>query len=211
MDLNLSDAYGAGVAEDRLALYRAWAETYDTGFAVDMDYRLPAHVAAVFITAGGEGPVLDVGAGTGLLAEALRKMRFAGDIDAADFSPEMLAVAAKKGIYRRLVEADITRPLDLPRDYGGIASSGTFTAGHVGPEALPNLLAVAKHGAHVALSINRRVWISAGFDRALGDMETEGRITDLRLIEVEIYGAAAAALDAEHAGDRAAIAVFRAV
>jgi SAM-dependent methyltransferase len=211
MDLSLNDAYGDGGAEHRLALYRAWADTYDTGFAVEMDYRLPAHVAAVFIAAGGWEPVLDVGAGTGLLAEALRKMDFAGDIDAADFSPEMLVRAGEKGIYRRLVKADITLPLDLPRDYGGIVSSGTFTAGHVGPEALPNLLAVAKPGAMVALSINRRVWTSAGFDRALEELTTHRRITDLRLIEVEIYGSAAAALDAEHAGDRAAIAVFRAV
>jgi hypothetical protein len=41
-----------------------------------MEYRLPAHVAAAFVSAGGTGPVLDVGAGTGLLAEALRAQGF---------------------------------------------------------------------------------------------------------------------------------------
>ena len=34
--------------------------------------------------------------------------------------------------------------------------------------------------------------------------------TPNRLIEVEVYGAAAAVLDAEHAADRALIALFRA-
>ena len=35
----------------------------------EMQYLLPAHVAAAFMGARGQGPVLDVGAGTGLLAE----------------------------------------------------------------------------------------------------------------------------------------------
>jgi SAM-dependent methyltransferase len=191
--------------------YRAWADTYDNGFAVDMDYRLPAHVAAAFLGSGGEGPVLDVGAGTGLLAERLREMGFAGAIDAADFSAEMLGVAAGKRLYRSLFQVDITKPLTVPRQYRGIVSSGTFTAGHVGPEALPNLLEVALPGALVALSINRRVWTAAGFDTALDRLARAGRITDLHLPEVEVYGAAAAALDADHAGDKALVALFRTV
>ncbi|MDP3262571.1 MAG: class I SAM-dependent methyltransferase [Tabrizicola sp.] len=204
-----------------LAYYRDWAANYDSGFADGMEYLLPAHVAAAFLGSGGAGPVLDVGAGTGLLAERLRGMGFNAPIDGVDFSPEMLARAAEKQVYRALVQADITRPLALPRQYRGIVSSGTFTAGHVGPEALPNLLGVALPGAQVALSVNRRVWASAGFDRVLDGLSQTGlsqtgllqtgRIADLHLIEVEVYGAAAAAVDADHAADRALIALFRAV
>lgn len=193
-----------------LAHYRAWAESYDSGFAKDMQYLLPAHVAAAFRAAGGGSPVLDVGAGTGLLAERLREMGQDGPIDAVDFSAEMLARAAEKGIYRSLTQADITRPIPLPRHYGGVVSSGTFTAGHVGPVALPHLLALALPGAQFALSINRRVWEAQGFDLALAGLQAEGRITALQLIEVEVYGAAAAAIDPSHASDRAQIALFRA-
>lgn len=210
MDQGLMGALGLASPEDCLAYYRAWAATYDGGFAEDMDYRLPAHVAAAFLGAKGQGPVLDVGAGTGLLAERLRDMGFHGAIEAADFSPDMLERARKKGIYRALYQADITQPLALPRAYAGIVSSGTFTAGHVGPVALPNLLAVALPGAVLALSINLRVWTGAGFNRALVELSDTGKICDLQLIEVQVYGAAAAAVDADHAGDRAAIAVFRA-
>jgi SAM-dependent methyltransferase len=191
--------------------YQGWADSYDSGFAREMEYRLPAHVAAAFLGAGGAGPVLDVGAGTGLLAERLREMGFEGEIDAADFSAEMLERAAEKRLYAGLYWADITQPLALPRRYGGIVSSGTFTSGHVGPEALPHLLDVALPGALVALSINRRVWTSAGFDRALEQLTAEARIADLSLPEVEVYGAAATALDADHAGDRALVALFRVV
>lgn len=211
MDQDLKGALGLAGPEACLAYYRDWAASYDTGFAQDMQYLLPAHVAAAFMAAGGGTPVLDVGAGTGLLAERLREMGFSGEIDAADFSAEMLERAGEKRLYSGLFRADVTQPLALPRRYGGIVSSGTFTAGHVGPVALPVLLDVALPGAQFALSINRRVWTAAGFDRALDGLKAEGRIAGLQLIEVEIYGAAAASLDPDHAGDRALVALFRAV
>jgi SAM-dependent methyltransferase len=210
MDTALTGALTLTGPEACLAHYRDWAASYDSSFADEMQYLLPAHVAAAFIATGASGPVLDVGAGTGLLAERLRDMGFNGQIDAADFSPEMLARAGEKRLYTGLFRADITRPLDLPRRYAGIVSSGTFTAGHVGPEALPHLLAVAQPGAQFALSINRRVWSNAGFDRALDDLAADGQIDGLQLIEVEIYGAAAASLDPEHGHDRGLIALFRA-
>ncbi|MFN3578374.1 MAG: class I SAM-dependent DNA methyltransferase [Tabrizicola sp.] len=210
MDQGLKGALGLTGPEACLAYYRDWAANYDSGFAAEMAYLLPAHVAAAYMGTGAGGPVLDVGAGTGLLAEALRGMGFRAPIDAVDFSAEMLERAAGKRLYDHLIRADITRPLDMPRSYAGIVSSGTFTAGHVGPEALPNLLAVARTGAQFALSINRRVWSDRGFDRALEELSGAARIADLHLIEVEIYGAAAARIDADHAADRALIALFRA-
>ena len=194
-----------------LKLYRDWAAAYDGGFAQDMDYRLPAHVAGAFVAAGGAGPVLDVGAGTGLLAQALVGMGFQGAVDGLDFSAEMLAVAAGKGVYRNLVRADVTTALPLQRVYNGVTSSGTFTAGHVGPVAFGPMLAVALPGAVFALSINQRVWHMVGFDQALAGLEAEGRITALQLIEVEVYGQAARAPDPDHAGDKASIVMFRAV
>lgn len=210
-DPDLSSALALTSTEATLALYRDFSRSYDGGFAKDMDYRLPAHVAAAFRAVGGQGPVLDVGAGTGLLAQALREGGFTDRIDALDLSPEMLARAAEKQIYTRLLAADVTKPLTLEPIYRGITSSGTFTAGHVGPGAFAQILAVSLPGALFALSINQRVWTEAGFDRALTDLVAQGTIRDLQLIEVEIYGPAAAALDPSHAGDRAFIALFRKV
>lgn len=206
---DLTTALTARSPDETLRLYRDWAASYEAGFVAQMEYRLPGHVAGAFIAAGGNGPVLDVGAGTGLLASELRRMGFVDPIDGIDFSPEMLGQAAEKGIYRDLVQADVTQALPLTQRYTGIVSSGTFTAGHVGPVFGP-LLAVAAPGALFALSINERVWTAAGFDRELQRLQDAGAIRDLHLIEVEVYGRAARALDAEHAGDHAQIAMFRA-
>ena len=66
-------------------------------------------------------------------------------------------------------------------------------------------------GAQFALSVNQRVWTELGFDVVLQDLQAAGRIRELQLIEVEVYGAAAQALDPVHAGDKAWIVLFRAV
>lgn len=207
---DLTQALALTGPDATLRLYREWAANYDSGFAVDMQYRLPAHVAGAFVAAGGVGPVLDVGAGTGLLAQALRDAGFQGAVDGLDFSAEMLERAGQKGIYRALVQADVTRTLPLRRVYGGVTSSGTFTAGHVGPEAFGPMLQVVLPGALFALSINQRVYTRLGFDVALQGLQARGAIQGLQLIEVEVYGAAARGIDPDHAADKAWIALFRA-
>ncbi|WP_323770535.1 class I SAM-dependent methyltransferase [Antarctobacter sp.] len=185
-DPDLETAYGLETPDDNRRLYAQWAATYDVEFAVDMDYMLPLHVAEAYAAAGGQGPVIDLGAGTGLLGAALNSCRV-GPVEATDLSQEMLDVAAKKGLYGRLFTGDL---LDrLPVDdgaYAGAVSSGTFTHGHVGPEALDEVLRVVRPGGIVALSINAEHWAAKGFAArfdALGP-----RVSDLSLREVRIYG-----------------------
>ena len=152
---DLDSAYALQTPDDNRKLYADWAETYDSGFAARMAYRLPALVAGAFV---GEGPVLDVGAGTGLLGQALAA-RGVGPIDGIDISEPMLEVARGKAVYRDLMLADLTQPLALPfAAYRGVVSSGTFTHGHVGPEAIAALLGIAASGAAFVLSVNRGVY-----------------------------------------------------
>lgn len=205
---DLSGAYALDGADACRRLYADWADSYDSDFAAGMDYRLPAETAAAWLRSDPPpGPVLDVGAGTGLLAAALRGMGHRGAIDAVDLSEAMLDRAARKGLYRRLTAADVTRPLPLPAEYAGIVSSGTFTHGHVGPEALAPLLAIARPGAVFALSVNAAVWEALGFARALDALGE--RIGGLDRAEVSIYGEAARQRDPAHAADHALIVTFR--
>lgn len=97
---SLDSAYGLKTPDDNRALYRAWAETYDSDFVAAMDYQLPVAVAGAF-AAVGRGPILDVGAGTGAVG-ALLRANGVGPVDGTDLSPEMLAVAGRSGAYRRL-------------------------------------------------------------------------------------------------------------
>lgn len=200
----LSAAYGLTSPDDNRALYRDWAETYESDFAKAMDFALPHTVAAAFIAAGGSGPVLDVGAGTGLLGVALRD-RSDVVVDALDISPEMLAVAARKNVYRHLVAADITNPLPLSSDqYNGVVSSGTFTHGHLGPKPLVELLRVAVPGALFVLSIKVEHYEGKGFAQAFDALGN--RISALHLDRRPIYGPNA---PKDRAGDTCFIVSFR--
>ncbi len=149
--------------------------------------------------------MLDVGAGTGLLAAALRGLGHRGAIDALDLSVQMLARAGEKSLYRALVEADLTAPLPAIGPYAGIVSSGTFTHGHVGPAALAGLLARAAPGAVVAMSVNAGIWATQGWEAVLAALP----IHALDLQDVAIYGQSALSLDPSHAADRALIVTFR--
>ena len=152
----------------------------------------------------GIGPILDVGAGTGLLAQHF-PLRGVFAMDALDISPDMLAVAAQKGLYRDTIVADLTGPIDVPDEvYGAVVSSGTFTHGHVGPEAFDELMRVAKPGAIFVLAINAAHFEARGFEAKFDALAPE--IKDLEHRRVNIYGPGA---DAAHADDQAVIAVFR--
>ncbi len=185
-DPSLDGAYALETPDDNKRLYAAWAKTYDADFARNMDYRLPALVAEAYLAAGGGAPVLDVGAGTGLLAETLLP-DLQGDVDAMDLSQEMLDVAQAKGLYRRCFAGDILQRLDCADDtYAGAVSSGTFTHGHVGPEGLDELIRVVRPGGLVLLSVNAEHFAAKGFDAYLSGLGAA--IRDVTTAEVRIYG-----------------------
>jgi len=201
---DLGDAYALETSEDVRRLYADWAATYDSGFAVEMDFHLPRLVADEFLWAKGSGPVLDFGCGTGLCGARLADLGI-GPVDGVDLSPEMLAVAARKEVYRTLIEGDILDGLQMNDGvYAGVTSSGTFTKGHVGPDALDALLRSAAPGALLVLSINAlhyRAREFAGKFECLAD-----RITGFELSEIPLYGPNAKGV---HRHDRGYIALFR--
>lgn len=200
----LEAAYELKTPQDSRRLYASWAKSYDRDFAQGMDYRFPALVAGAYAGAGGTGPVLDVGAGTGLVGAQLAALGV-GPVDGTDIAPEMLAVAEGKGVYRRLFAGDVTARLDVADGaYAGIISAGTFTLGHVGPEALDELLRVASPGALCALTISDAHYRDAGFAAKFAALA--GRIEGLKLRQVRIYGDGA---QGDHAGDEGKIALFR--
>lgn len=200
---SLDGAYSANTPDEHRKLYRDWAKSYDRTFALSHDYRQHNLVAEAFCEAQGTGPVLDIGAGTGLVGQALAE-RGVGPLDATDLSPEMLEVAQGKGVYRDLITANLLEGLPIEdATYTGITSAGTFTHGHLGPEVFPELFRVAASGAVFALTINAKHFEFAGFGDALA---SSTMITGLVLKEVAIYGEKATGA---HAQDTSLIATFQ--
>ena len=201
---NLDAACGIKTPADNLRLYAGWAKSYDANFAQAMDYVLPDAMAKAFIAAGGMAPVLDLGAGTGLLGTALRRHGLL-EIDGTDISQEMLTVAAAKQVYQRVFSGDLTARLPVAdASYNGVISAGTFTTGHVGPAALDEVLRIALPGAVIGITINVQHWQSAGFAKKFKALTPQ--ITNFSLQDVAIYGADNAS---EHKDDIGKIALFQ--
>ena len=205
---SLDGAYELRTPEDSLRLYADWAADYDRDLTEGLGYAAPRHVAAALAAERREGdtPILDVGAGTGLVGDALAPELCGAALDGIDISPEMLAVANAKKRYRRLIEADLTRPLDLAdASYGALVSTGTFTHGHVGHAALPELLRILAPGGLAVFSIKREAFDGEGFGSAFAMLVAEERIAPLRFRAIRLYDRE----DHEHGQARALIAIFR--
>ena len=163
--IGYDDAYSLKTPEDSIKLYKKWAQAYDEDFALGSNYISPTKICSFFNkhARNTDTPILDVGAGTGLVGELLYRT---GNkkIIGIDISPEMLEQAKSKECYSSLMEADVTRKIPLKSNsIGAIVSAGTFTHGHVGPDAFDELLRITKPGGLFVLSINSKVFIEGGF------------------------------------------------
>jgi len=134
-----------------------------------MQYRAPQAVAECCAKISGTTPVLDLDAGTGLLTVALVQQGIEL-VDGTDISPQMLVETEKKNVYQRLFEGDLTQRLEVDEGgYAGVVSSGTFTHGHVGPDALEEVLRCMASGAWAVLSVNaKRGAVEKMFNRMHG-------------------------------------------
>ena len=199
---DLDDAYRIDGASDARALYDNWAETYDSSFGAGHGYIAPREITNLFRSlSDGDEPVLDVGAGTGLVAEHLTGLT----VDGIDISEGMLAQAAAKGLYRQRILADLTGPLPMEdTSYGGFVSCGTFTHGHVGPEVFPELMRIARPGALFVCGVIAPVYDGAGFGSKLAILVAHRIITPVDFFDIPIYENA----DHDHAGDRGLVMAF---
>ena len=200
---DLEDAYDINGPEEARQMYGNWAATYDESFGKGWGYIAPREIAAILAReVDPNGEILDIGAGTGLVAEHLRGLT----VDALDITPEMLEIARTKGLYRNLMVGDLTKKLNIPdASYDAIASCGTFTHGHVGPECFPELLRITKPGAVFACGTIGPVLDGVGFGSELARMVAHGKITPVTWHDIPIYEGK----DHPHANDRGLVMVFR--
>ena len=126
--------------------------------------------------------VIDVGAGTGLVGLVMEPLGYQ-QIDAFDFSSEMLAEAAKLNIYKNLFQGDVNSELrDIPKDYDLAVSAGMFTLGHVTALSVPNILKLLKPNGLFAFTVRSDVMedeelrMFYKFPDFLEDLEKEHKI-----------------------------------
>ncbi len=174
----VDEAYSIEDEQSMVEFYRKWAEDYDRQMLVELQYVSPTEIARLLTQhlsdTGSE--VLDIGCGTGLTSRYLADAGYT-QLDGLDLSPDMVRVAAERGIYRELLVGDLNQP--LARDdasYDGIISSGTFTHGHVGPEPLSEIIRVLRPGGVLACTVHQDLWEPMGFAARFEQLTQDGSV-----------------------------------
>ncbi len=167
----LKKAYGHNQGEEAVNFYDEWADSYDDELAAG-GYASPRRCAEALIDVGADPalPILDIGCGTGVSGQALRKAGFAV-IDGIDPSSEMLERAKPKAIYRDLAQIDPMEPLSAEDGtYQNTLAAGVLSPGLAPPEAFDQIFAFLPTGGRLAFSLN---------DHAVADGAHLGRMTEL--------------------------------
>ena len=172
----LGAVYDAKRPEEIAALYDGWAETYDSEMAM-AGYRHPTICLALLARhlPQGTSPLLDAGAGTGLIGEWLGIIGYP-HVEALDISEGMLAQAARKGAYKAFHCLALGGPLPFADGhFGGIVSAGVFTSGHVGVEGLDELIRICRPGGVLVLTVKDTLW-DGGFAERIASLEFTGAL-----------------------------------
>ena len=155
------------------AIYDEWADQYEDDLLGAFGYT--AHLLAVNallpLLDDRATPIVDFGCGTGLVGEALHAAGVE-TVDGVDHSPGMLAEARRKGAYRTLIEADLTRPNPLATAaYGAMICVGVMGAGHLTPDHFADLFRTVAPGGPIVLFGNGTPFAEDGYAERFAALE----------------------------------------
>ena len=162
--------------DDAHEVYEEWAPTYESDLVKGYGYTAHRIAAEAMAAACPDraATILDIGCGTGLVAEELAARGFAA-IDGLDASARMLHEARVKGIYRSLIEGDVrARGTIEPGKYDAVIAVGVFGAGHLGPEDLECFARPVRAGGPIVLYSSALRWVEDDYPSHLARLETDG-------------------------------------
>ncbi|WP_208350929.1 class I SAM-dependent DNA methyltransferase [Pseudaestuariivita rosea] len=169
-DKYLDKAYDARTSDETKVLYDKWSTSYDAEVA-ENGYATPVRAADALakLLTDKSAPVLDFGCGTGLFGEELNSRGFR-TVDGVDLSPDMLAEAKDKGVYRDVWQIEAGANLKTnPGDYAAIAAVGVIGVGAAPPETLDIMFAALATKGLMAFSLN---------DHAMANAQFKGKVDD---------------------------------
>jgi predicted TPR repeat methyltransferase len=174
----LDTVYSLDSPEAAAEFYGRWADEYENELTAS-GYVTPLRCAAALAAHASLpwAPLIELGCGTGMGGLALREAGFEC-IDGVDISPEMLAKAEAKGIYRALAVVDLSQPLDAIADdtYQNAAAIGVLNPSFIPPTVIDEVLRKLPEGGCFVFSLN---------DHALA-----GGLMETRVLELTEYGVA---------------------
>ena len=156
--------------------YDIWASHYDADVGSVEDYLAPLEAVTVIKRHCGPATrILDAGAGTGLVGEALKRAGFE-QLEAVDYAPQMLDIARGKNLYRDIHVADLGRQTALPGDaYDAIVTCGTTT--QMPSAALREFARLVRPGGKIIFAVMTAGWDEFGWASVFQELENAGRLS----------------------------------
>ena len=154
-------------------IYKNWAKKYEDdviNLAGYVGHLITSELLLCYLR-NTQAKILDAGCGTGLVGEILNKNSFQNLIG-VDFSQEMLNIAKQKNVYQSLDLVDLTKKLDYEDNlFDAVICAGTFTCGHVGPEALREMVRITKQGGYICFTVRKQEWEASPYMQIINDLE----------------------------------------
>ncbi|MEM7592085.1 MAG: class I SAM-dependent methyltransferase [Cyanobacteria bacterium P01_A01_bin.83] len=135
--------------------YDSWANTYDADVGEDWSFMPVAIAQTVSKLVGNKNAeILDAGAGTGLVGEALAQKEYT-NLTAVDLSEEMLNIAKEKQVYKTMHQANLEDDsiFSNSTNFDVVIAAGVFAYAHAGVEILNNLFSLLKEEGIFLLTI----------------------------------------------------------
>jgi SAM-dependent methyltransferase len=163
--------------EEVMKYYDEWGikNKYDQDM-IDWKYSGPKETVEVFkkYTKNKDIKIYDAGCGTGLVGVELKKFGF-NKYDGADLSQKLLDLVPK-GLYENLTKVDLNKPIDLKDNtYDAVMCVGTFTFGHVKPQALDEFIRITKNKGLICFTINEGIHEEYGFDKKIEELARQNK------------------------------------
>ena len=169
---NKLDIHKLTTSEELLKYYQDWTKKnkYNQDM-INWKYTAPQETVLVLkkYALNNKYKILDAGCGTGLVGIELKKCGYS-NIDGVDFSQNMLDLIPQ-GIYKKIEKVDLNKPLKFKTNmYDVVMCVGTFTYGHVKPQALDELIRITKNGGLICFTINEGIYEEYSFDNKIKEL-----------------------------------------
>jgi len=168
--------------------YDYWAKNYDEDIR-NWDYKAPKEAASQLAPHLPNGArVLDVGCGTGLVAEALLELCGCW-IKGIDISEASLEIAERRSVYRELQRCNLQQlPLPLEKDsFDAAISIGVMTYIADPATLLADLCRIVRSDGHILFTHRDDNWRKQGFNKLMKEIEARNLWKVLHISEPRAY------------------------
>ena len=126
--------------------------------------------------------IFDAGCGTGLVGLELKKSGYK-NFPGADLSQKLLDTVPDN-LYQKLIKVDLNKPIAVQDNfYDAVMCVGTFTFGHVKPQALDEFVRITKKNGLICFTINEGIYIDYGFDKKIKTLNEENKWSELKFFK----------------------------